>query len=207
MPMKEGSSSSQIIRAMEAKGYAVFRDARGHDLNIVGIRSADLSPNTFNDWLTVFYIFEDVWNHFAFPATTDPGTYYRENPLNVRGTAIMKPGQYRGAYKIGRHRNYKALQQKGPITVYRDNDMDAEIDTTGVAEDTGIHAVNIHRSNAHRPSVVVGKWSAGCQVVQDPDHFAFLLSLCERAKEKFGNSFTYTLLEENDLDGLDIDVT
>lgn len=45
-----------------------------------------------------------MWNYFVFPATTDPGTFYRENPLSVKGTAIMKPGQYRGAYMIGRHR-------------------------------------------------------------------------------------------------------
>lgn len=198
--MTECPTVSQIIGVMEAKGYKVFRNARGHDLNIVGIRTADLAPNTFNDWLTVFYTFEDVWNHFAFPATTDPGTYYRENPINVRGTAVMKSGQYRGAYKIGRHRGYKALQQKGAITVYRDADMDEEIDTLGVPEDTGIHAVNIHRANAVRPSVRVGRWSAGCQVVQDPDHFAFLLTLCERAREKFGNSFSYTLLEEADFE-------
>ena len=113
----------------------------------------------------------------------------------------MKPGQYRGAYKIGRHRGYKALQQKGPITVFRDANRDETIDTTGVAEDTGIHAINIHRASAYRASVEVGKWSAGCQVVQDPDHFAFILSMCERARNKFGNSFTYTLLEEREIWG------
>ncbi|GAG43566.1 unnamed protein product, partial [marine sediment metagenome] len=51
---------------------------------------------------------------------------------------------------------------------------------------------------AFKPSTVVGKWSAGCQVLQDAEHFAFLMTLCERARKKFGNSFTYTLLEEND---------
>lgn len=197
--MTECPKVSNIISAMEAKGYVVFSNPKGHDLNIVGIRTADLSPNTFNDWLTVFYLFEEVWNYFAFPATTDPGTYYRENPIEVKGTAVMKPGQYRGAYMIGRHKGYKALQQIGPITVFRDANRDDEIDTTGVEEDTGIHAVNIHRADAFRPSVTVGKWSAGCQVVRDPDHFAFLLSLCERARENYGNSFTYTLLDEQDI--------
>ena len=38
------------------------------------------------------------------PSTTDPGTYYREDPMNVRGTAVMQPEQYRGVYKIGRPR-------------------------------------------------------------------------------------------------------
>ncbi len=189
---------TKITSVMNDKGFLVFETPRGHDLNIVGIRTSDNSANTFNDWITVFYWFDNKWNFFAFPATTDPGTYYRENPLNVLGTAIVKPGQYRSAYKIGKHRGYKALQQKGSITVYRDANMDSTIDTTGIEEDTGIHAINIHRANAYRASTEVGKWSAGCQVFQDPDHFAFFLMTCERANQKFGNSFSYTLLEEND---------
>ena len=116
----------------------------------------------------------------------------------MRGTAIMKPGQYRRAYKVGKHKGYKALQQSGPVTVYRDNDRDEELDTTGVGEDTGMHAVNIHRASRVRASTQVDKWSAGCQVMQDPDHFDFSMTLCDRGAEKFGNSFTYTLLEIGD---------
>jgi len=189
---------SRIIDVMKAKSYKVFENSSGYDLNLVGIRSTDTSANTFNDWVTVFYRFDGTWVFFAFPATTDPGTYYRENPINVRGTAIMKPGQYRGAYMVGKHRGYKALQQKGPITVYRDADLNETLDTTGRKEDTGLHAVNIHKANAHRPSVQVGKWSAGCQVIQDPDHFAFLMKICGNGADRYGNSFTYTLLEERD---------
>ncbi|MBN1377616.1 MAG: hypothetical protein JXA04_00105 [Gammaproteobacteria bacterium] len=188
----------KIISVMSDKGYVVFKDARGHDLNIVGIRTQDNTANRFNDWISVFYWFDKQWTFFAFPGTTDPGTFYRQNPLSVSGTAIMKPGQYRRAYKIGRHRGYKALQQAGSIAVFRDTNRDAVIDTTGVKEETGINAINIHKSNAHRASTLVGKWSAGCQVFQDPDHFGFFLTLCERAKEKYGNIFSYTLLEELD---------
>ena len=187
-----------IINVMQGKGYRVFENRKGHDLNLVGIRTSSVDANTFNDWVTAFYIFNDDWNFFAFPATTDPGTFYRKEPLNVKGTAVMKPGQYRGAYKIGKHKQYKALEQKKPMTVYRDANRDGRLDTAGMEEDTGNYKTNIHRSNAHRPSVVVGKWSAGCQVLQAPDHFAFLLMLCERSKSKFGNSFTYSLLEEGD---------
>mgnify|MGYP006919324757 CR=1 FL=1 len=191
----------EIIRAMLSKSYRVFQNEKGHDLNIVGIRTSDNRANTFNDWLTVFYRFQHTWNYFAFPATTDPGTYYRKHPLNVRGTAVMQPGQYRGAYMIGRHRRYKALQQKGPITLFRDADRNETIntiDTMGTPQ-SGINGINIHRADAYHASLRVGKWSAGCQVLQDPDHFAFLLALAERGREKFGNSFTYTLIEEGDL--------
>ena len=196
--MFSAPTAEQIVSAMKKKGYKVFSNPKGHDLNIVGIRTSALDEEKFNDWITVFYIFDGVWNCFAFPATTDPGTFYRKNPINVKGTAILKPGQYRSVYKIGKHRGYKALQQQKTITVYRDSNRDANRDTMWSKEATGGFGINIHRANAHRPSTVVGKWSAGCQVIQDPDHFQFLLILCERGKKKFSNSFTYTLLEEND---------
>jgi hypothetical protein len=191
-------NAKAIVAAMRARNYRVFENPDGHDLNLVGIRNSTSGANRFDDWLCVFYFFDGIWNQFAFPATTDPGTYYRENPLNVRGTAIMKPGQYRRAYQVGRHKGYKALQQSGPITVFRDNNRDSELDVTGVDEQQGLHAVNIHRASRVRASTRVDKWSAGCQVVQDPDHFDFLMTLCDRGAKKFGNSFTYTLLESDD---------
>ncbi len=70
----------QIIEVMHRKHYTVFTDPRGHDLNIVGIRTSDTRANTFNDWLPVFYRFDGRWSFFAFPATTDPGLFYRTSP-------------------------------------------------------------------------------------------------------------------------------
>lgn len=194
----EQPSVADILRVMEDKGHTVFRNSGGHDLNLVGIRTSSVEGNRFDDWITCFYLLDGVWNFFAYPATTDPGTYYREHPAHVRGSAVMKPGQYRGAYMIGKHRGYKALQQKSPMTVYRDANRDRVLDTEDVEEDTGVFGTNLHRANAYRASLQVGRWSAGCQVLQDPDHFAFLLMLCERGAEKYGNSFTYTLLTEAD---------
>lgn len=188
-----------IMAAVAKKNYVVFDNKKGHDLNIVGIRSKDQSSNRFNDWITVFYPFDRTWIFFSFPATTDPGTFYRQSPIHVKGTALLKPGQYRGAYKIGWHKGYKALQQKKPVTIYRDANRDTVLDTYGMEEDTGMFGINIHHANAFRPSRSVDKWSAGCQVFQDPDHFAFFMTLCERARKKFGNSFTYTLLQVNDM--------
>jgi len=36
---------------------------------------------------------------------------------------------------------------------------------------------------------------------EDPDHFDFLMTLCQRGADKFGNSFTYTLLESKEFNG------
>ena len=188
---------SSIQTVMKAKGYKYFSNAKGHDLNIIGVRTADNRADAFNDWVTVSYIFDRVWNFFAFPATTDPGLYYRKNPLNVKGTAVLVPGQYRKAHKVGKHKGYKALEQVGSVTVFRDRDLNDTIDTTG-ERDSGLHKINIHRANPDRGSTLVHKWSAGCQVLQDPDQFMFLMKLCDRSADKFSNAFTYTLLEEAD---------
>ena len=197
--MEEWLSLKRIIEVMESKGYKVWKNPKGHDLNIVGIRTKDMTANCFNDWITLFYVFEDIWSFVVFPATTDPGTFYRKNPGNVNGTAILKLGQYRGAFKVGSHRGkYTALVQQKPVTVYRDANRDEVLDVAGMAEETGLFGINIHRANPARASARVDTWSAGCQVMRDPDHFAFFMMLCERGKEKFGNSFTYTLLQEDD---------
>ncbi len=188
----------RIIQVMKSKGYKVFQNPQGHDLNIVGIQTADFEADSFYDWITVFYILDRTWNFFPFPGTTDPGTYYRKNPINVRGTAAIKPGQYRGAWKIGKHKTYAALQQKNPITVYRDANRNRFLDTRGMEEETGMYKINLHRASPYGASRIVGKWSAGCQVIRDVDHFNFLMTLCKRGRKKYGNSFTYTLLEQAD---------
>lgn len=191
-------TKDSIISVIRSKGYEFFSTPRGYDLNIVGIRTSDDNVNQFNDLLCVLYCDEDFINLFAFPATTDPGWYWRENPMNVDGTAILKEGQYRGAYQIGKHKEYPALQQKRPMVVYRDSNRDKMLDLDPGTEEEGVFGINIHRASSHRASDIVDKWSAGCQVFQDPIHFDFFMNLCRKSADKFGNSFTYTLLSSSD---------
>jgi len=189
-----------ISGAVKARGGIIFEDPAGYDLNIVGIRSNDTEANTFNDFLTISYRLKDQWVFFAFPATTDPGLYWRRNPMNVSGTAIIVPGQYRGAYSIGRHKGYPALRQTGELAVWRDANKDRVLDMgSEIPTEIGHFGCNIHRANSDHASAQVDKWSAGCQVVQDPTHFMFFMELCETAAASFGNSFTYTLITEEDL--------
>ena len=198
MPQRFLYDVETIISVMKTKGHRVFENPKGHDLNLVGIRTDDKSADSFNDWMTAFYDYDGRWNFFAFPCTTDPGLYYRENPLLVKGTAIVIPGQYRGLWKRGKHKGrYKALVQAKPIKVWRDADRDNILETGAVEE--GLFGINLHRSGEGRASTRVDKWSAGCQVLQDPDQFAFLVRLCDRQVKKHGwDAFTYTLLEEKD---------
>lgn len=187
-----------IIQAMESLGYKVFRGAN-HDLNIVGIRAADKTPNIFNDLIVVFYRICGGWSVNYFPATTDPGSYWLHNPPRVEGTAYLKPGQYRGSHRIGAHRGqYEALTQMSPVVVARDYDLDDMPEYLG-REEKGLFGINIHRANHKRPSTQVDKWSAGCQVIADPWDFDVFMALCRAGRHGWGNSFSYTLIEEGDL--------
>lgn len=190
----------EIMRVMNLKGYAVFEnDSKPFNLNYVGIRNTT-SVNSFNDKLIMFWKYKGQWSIFQRMGTTDPGLYYLNNPLNVEGTAILKPNQYRGCWQLGKHQGkYEALVQRKKVTVLRDNDGDGELDTQGVKEETGFFGINHHRASSNHASGQVDKWSAGCQVTADPYEYAVFMQICKESAEIWGNSFTYTLLTENDI--------
>lgn len=192
-------TATQIFDVMETKGHKVFTSGN-FNLNIVGIRSTDIDVNRFNDSLHVIYKDESgKWRHKAFTITTLAGLDYLKNPLNRKGTAILKAGQYRNSHQIGLHQGkYEALVQRGKMKVYRDDDQDSEHDFDPETIQEGTFGINIHRSSARGQSTKVGKWSAGCQVFANLSEFEIFMSICRKAKKVWGNSFTYTLLDEAD---------
>jgi len=117
--------------------------------------------------------------------------------MNVDGTAILKPGQYRGAYKIGLHRGYDALVQRKAVTVYRDKNRDETLDMAPSTAQEGMYGINIHKSG-RKKSTQVNRFSAGCQVFAEEAHFDELMSIVYCAKTKWGDSFTYTLVDQPD---------
>ncbi len=184
-----------ILAQVEEAGHTVF--TRGAwNVNIVGVRSAPREANLFDDRLHL--VFKDdfgVWVDLSLECTTDPGTYWLSNPIHVAGTAILKAGQYRGAYKLGNHRGKEALCQYGaPVTVFRDSDRDDVLDLDPLTEAEGYLGINIHR--AGEDSTQVHKWSAGCQVIANDSEFRILMAIAHKSAAAYGDSFTYTLLED-----------
>ena len=186
-----------LRKVVEQRGYKWF-DRGSYNLNIVGIRRYE-APNTFDDLICVAYRDGSGEKCFrSWPATTEPGRHYLTNPMNRNGTAVLAPGQYVGAYLIGRHRGkYAALVQDKPLPVYRDTNRNEVAETTPFKIDTGIFGINIHRASARGESGTVDKWGAGCQVFADPEHFAQFMNLIYAAKKHWGSRFTYTLITEN----------
>jgi len=198
----------KIQSAVEKLGYKWFSDRndKGYDVNIVGIRNSDTADqvtNKFDDKITISYKNkEGEWQYHEFDCTTDPGTHWVENLLNSDGVAILKPGQYRGSHKIRLHQGkYEALCQKKPVKVYRDGNKDESYDMLEENVKEGIYGINIHRATAKpgRKSTQIDKWSAGCQVIAAADDFSLFMEICHKAKDVWGNSFTYTLIESNDI--------
>jgi hypothetical protein len=190
-------SYDNLKASLKKLGFLFFEGGE-FDLNIIGVRTDDNSSNAFNDFLCVAY--NDGFNNICrvYNVTTDPGVYYRKNPANVNGTAIVVPGQHRSGWQLGKHQGkYEAMVQKTEISVYRDADKDDQLDVEGSVVEKGFFGINCHRASAHNESKQVDKWSAGCQVHADPLQYDEFIALCKIAAEKWGNGFTYTLLKED----------
>lgn len=197
-------SKEQIEFTVKSKGYKWF-ESGNYNVNIVGVRNSSTLndvTNQFDDCMTISYMVNGVWNYNCFKCTTDPGRYWIEDPMNSSGCAILKPGQYRGAYQVGLHKNdYEALCQVKPVEVYRDNDLDDEYDLNDATVQRGLFGINIHRATSipGNVSTQIDKWSAGCQVIASYDEYQIFMSICNAAKNIWGNSFTYTLINSDDL--------
>ena len=196
--------ASQFKKALDSKGYAFFE--RGdYNLNIVGVRNDSGRADVFDDFINVIYKIGGEWVVDSYVATTEPGTSILRKPLAAvrdKGTAILVPDQYRSTYQIGTHggkRKYTALVQRGSkVKVWRDNNRDAKPDYVGL-EDEGWYGINIHRQWGSDEREYTGGVSAGCQVFQSSKDFYEFMDTCNKAADKWDNSFTYTLICEKDL--------
>lgn len=199
--LKELCKSYNFQKLFESKGYSYFTNGN-YNLNIIGVRKSGTTvTNKFDDILIL--IFKDnngIWVRKIFDCTTTPGISYMGKTMgNVKGTAILVPGQYKGAYKIGLHKGqYQALVQNKTVKVYRDNDKDNQYDYEPTTIDEGYFGINIHKAGT--ASIIVNNWSAGCQVLANASDFNSLMYAAkQQIANKLGSTFTYTLIKEEDL--------
>lgn len=177
-----------LKRTMQAKGYDFFENG-DYNLNIIGIRNSATGQkvtNAFDDKLVVAYKEKENWVIKEYVITTDNGG----------GTARLVPNQYKGSHAIGLHQGkYKALRQINKVTVFRDFVKDGIYQED--KKETGVFGINIHKAGVD--SVRVDDWSHGCQVFKRTQDFNAFMELCEKAAAKWGNKFTYTLINSSDL--------
>lgn len=165
------------------------------NLNLIGLRSLPGTPDRFDDLVCALWEDGDGWKAEAFGATTDPGLHWLHSPGRAAGTAILIHDRfYPAIWRIGRHKNeYPALTQntaRPAPPVWRDGDRDGALRYGGV-EHGDAAGINLH--HAGEASVIVDKWSAGCQVVAARADWDRLWSLIERGAA-YGPTFSYALI-------------
>ena len=184
-----------ILLAMDKLGYSIHRDGQ---VNIVGVRSGTDESNSFDDEIHLVWKDGDSWRCRSYPCTTDPGLYWLEHPTRSDGTAILVPGQY-PVYKWDKHQGkYETLcKRAGKVNVWRDDNEDNKLDFGEDWDDgaEGWYGINIHHAGVS--STQVGRWSAGCQVFARLADWKEAMKIC---KLSGADLFTYTLLEESDLE-------
>lgn len=191
---------NSVAAAMARKGYKWY--AGEYDLNLVGIRSADVDSNQFNDWLMAAHLRKNgTWASYFLQCTTDPGKEARRNPANVNGVAAMVPDQYPKLWTIGLHKGkYEALVQVGSVKVFRDNNRDDRMQFNPASIQAGVFGINCHHASADGTSTNVDRWSEGCQVVADSTDWGLLITLCKKQiAAGHGSTYTYTLLTAADV--------
>jgi len=190
-------TKEQIENTVKEKGYKWF-ESGNYDVNIVGVRSTGKKiTNKFDDYITISFKLDGVWQFYCWNATTDPGAYYMQKKLlSTKGCARLKPGQYRGSHRIGMHQSkYEALCQQKVVDVFRDKNLDNNYDETSI--ESGLFGINLHKAGTD--SLNVDNFSAGCQVFKRVKDFNEFMLICNKAKSLYGNSFTYTLITQEDI--------
>lgn len=194
-----GAGLPPVIRRAQELGLQAWDEP--YRMWLFGIRSENRDANSFDDEMGCAWVNDDgLWAVEYWPATTDPGTYWLENPSNSKGCAILVEGQYLDTWTIDKHAGkYTALcQRAGEVAVYRDDSGDNKLDLNVNTIIQGYFGINLHAATQREggESTQVNKWSAGCQVHATQKGFARMMELAHQQVEKTGRkTFSYTLLE------------
>jgi lysozyme family protein len=189
--------AGRIVAAMRKRGFKVD-DVPGNP-NVVYVEGMgpdgaknDNTPNQFNDARFVIMFGQDGRPKIAgaWEATTEPGRYWTQNPMNSGGAARIKFGQYT-AWQVGMHHTHEALVQTGGnVTVCRDLNEDYKRD--GDKEDTGQFGINQHWGYDF-PKNDLGQSSAGCLVGRmKTGHQQFMALMKSDPRYKANSRFVFT---------------
>lgn len=143
--------------------FAAYPKVLDCPIKILGMRGASGSGNRmgiYDDQIA--YLIDKELK--VFRASTDPGQYYINHPLNPQGCAQLQCGLW--SYRLGMHHGiHPALVQADQVTVNR-------LDPKGVMvkSETGWFDIHIHSGGSWE--FEVGRWSAGCQVIATDEAWA-----------------------------------
>lgn len=202
--------SFEVIKEAWIKaGYPIEEMIRRKQVILTGIRMNNQFNDTFNDFLTVCYWDNGKYEFFGGMGTTDPGNYYLENPLNVKGTFVMKPGFYKNVWTVGKHRGYDALVQIGYFMGWRTLESKFPVIKDGKAYDSNGKelplcsagaecGINMHSTKEGFSLWKIGRWGAACQVWMLWKLFLRMMVAAKAQRDARMPYLSYALFTEND---------
>ena len=192
--------AGRIVQAMTALGHWIARhpDCKNivyvEGLNMDG-EPNDNAPNKFNDVRMVLQIRKDGVPEISkiWKATTEPGTYWTQHPMEATGAARIAFGQYKawtvGIHHYGKPNAHEALVQADKIRVYRD--LNKDYSRTGDTLYEGVFVINQHWGY-DLPDYDLGKSSAGCLVGQTKDgHKEFMALVKSDPRYQVNNGYRF----------------
>lgn len=169
---------------------------------ILGVRSNEDTFDTYDD---KFYIFKGEVFQDVLTGTTNPGGKILKGgflSFNKVGAAVLKSDiwhydMWKPVYRSAR--GYE-LRQYSNTYVYRDGDMDEKSEEIGEPI-FGNYGINFHTNTFKYynsvVNLVIGSWSAGCQVTNQRDHFLRWVKFFKtRYDEHKQNTVSYCLINE-----------
>lgn len=200
-------NKERIIEAHRRLRYPILPN----QVNMFGVRTNIQIGDTFNDYLGLIY--GDTF--IITSGTTEPGAYWISNPMNNLGTAILRPKLHTNIWSKGYHNGYKALVQTGIAGIWRYDyrsgfptytyetkgniNIPIAIDPKGERlkrYDTLGNGINFHRAKEGVLIKQIGKWSAGCQVVQDSAMYDNMINVIYSSKQQ---AYNYALFTESEI--------
>jgi hypothetical protein len=196
----ELSNTKSIIQWLE--NYYRQNNFEIQELNLIGIRdTSNIQQDVINDWIG-FWTKETF---FLTKGTTDPSVFWTtDKSRNSQGTFHLLCGFHSRIWIVGTHAEGRAGAHEAlvnrwehcrPTRGWRDANYNFTRDPEDV-EVSGYFGINLHRMHATQIATRIGRYSAGCQVVQHPQHFAKLLQTVKKTKMYKSNrnaAFNYCL--------------
>jgi len=204
MKLTEIKNYEDVKKLYTSKNYQ-FREGK-MALNLGAMRSKNSQSDTFDDLGWCAWTDENNMPQIQFFwLTTDPGKHWLLTPMKSEGTIIMVPGQYKEVFGVGKHNNsYECFRQLGNMAYVRDNNKDTLLDFSLYRDPKkaktsifwGVNNTKLHRASAWKIVELVGPYSAGCQVVKNPQTFKKLIELRDKSVLAGYKRWDYTLFEE-----------
>jgi hypothetical protein len=180
--MLQPNTSNRILSYCKNRQYPIgeFNIIYVEGMNVNGVTNTD-DANQFNDIRCIFNKEKcvDVWQ-----ATTEPGSWYTNRPLNPAGAFRIAFGYHANAWQIGIHGSdeHEALIQVAPVEGYRDYNRDGF--RTGDRVAVGLFGINQHWGYDMPPDDI-GVASAGCLVGRTRQGHREFIQYCKSSGQGF----------------------